>query len=87
MKRGGIIFLMIIAACIGYVTSVKHINMDSTNLLIDVFMIIASIHMPFYMRDKRDKLKGVTYKQFVVICVILGIGALGHLIFHFVGHA
>ena len=74
-----------VVACIGYVSSVKHINMDSMNLLVLISLIIAGIYMPFYMRDKRDKIKGITYKQLVVLCIIMVVCGIGSLILHFVG--
>ncbi len=57
--------------------------MNTTNLLIVGWLILAGIYLPFYMRDKREKLKGITYVQLVSLCVVMVVGGVGILAIHF----
>jgi drug/metabolite transporter (DMT)-like permease len=88
MSRSILIILMMVAASVGYISSVgftKDKNMDTINMLVVIWLIIGGIYMPFYMRNKREKLKGVTYKQFVLLCMAMAVGGLCILIFHYLG--
>jgi hypothetical protein len=57
--------------------------MENINVLLGVWLVVLGIITPLFVRNRREKLKGLTYKQLVWCCVAMALCGIGVMILHF----